>query len=277
MNQDLGAFLRAYRARVTPQEAGLHTGGDRRVEGLRREEVAVLAGVSADYYTRLEQGRERTPSAQVVDALCTALRLGPDARLHAFRLAKLSPTAPETVDQVSPELRQMMDAFPHAAAYVTNPAFRVLATNAAAAALIAPLQRPEGILSTIFLGDIARDYYTNWDEVARASVGALRLATGFTPPHPDVAALVTQLHRDSADFRRLWDDQSVSGLTLTRKTIRHPEVGVLHLNYQTLDVRSAPGQQLTVVTAEPGSPSADALALLATLGTPAYPGRSCRG
>ena len=261
----LGDFLRAQRARVSPREVGLSTGGDRRVSGLRREEVAVLAGVSADYYTRLEQGRERTPSAQVVDALCTAFRLGPDARDHAFRLAKLSPTAPGAVEEVSPELLQMIDGFPHAAAYVTNPALRVLATNPAAAALIAPIRQPRGILGTIFLSDVAREYYVNWDLVARTSVDALRHSAGFVPPHPEVPELVERLHHDSADFRRMWDEQNVSGLALTRLAIRHPDVGPMDLIYQAFDVRSAPGQQLTVVTAEPGSPSADAMALLATL------------
>ena len=261
----LGDFLRAQRARVSPREVGLSSGGDRRVAGLRREEVAVLAGVSADYYTRLEQGRERTPSAQVVDALCTAFRMAPDARNHAFRLAKLSPTAPGAVEEVSPELLHMIDSLPHAAAYVTNPALRVLATNPAAAALIAPIRQPQGVPSAIFLSEAARDYYADWDLVARTTVDALRHSVGFVPPHPEVPELVTRLHHDSADFRRMWDEQNVSGLTLTRLAIRHPRVGPMELIYQAFDVRSAPGQQLTVVTAEPGSPSAGALALLATL------------
>ncbi|GAA2577083.1 helix-turn-helix transcriptional regulator [Winogradskya consettensis] len=263
----LGDFLRGQRARVSPREAGLPSVGDRRVAGLRREEVAVLAGVSADYYTRLEQGRERSPSAQVVDALCTALRLGADARAHAFRLAGLAPSTPGAVENVSPELRQMMDAFPHAAAYITNPAFRVLAANPTAAALIAPIQGPEGILGSIFLSPAARDYYVNWDDVAQAAVHALRLSAGFVPQHPEVTDLVTLLHAESDAFRRIWDDHTVSGLALTRKTIRHPLVGVMDLNYQTFDIRSAPGQQLTAVTAQAGSDGAERLALLATAST----------
>jgi transcriptional regulator with XRE-family HTH domain len=265
-NNQLGDFLRAQRARISPHDVGLPSVAARRVTGLRREEVAVLSGVSADYYARLEQGRERTPSAQVVDAICHALQLAPDAREHAFRLAKLSPTAARTGETVSPELLQTMEAFPHAAAYVTNPAFRVLIANPAATALITPLQqRDPNVLAALFLDPAARDFYVNWDEVSKASVSALRLAEGFTPAHPEVTDLIARLRRDSTIFCELWDDHTVAGLTATRKTIRHPEVGMLTLSYQTFDVRSAPAQQLTVATAAPESPSADALALLGTL------------
>ena len=261
----LGDFLRAQRARVAPVDVGLPDIAGRRVTGLRREEVAVLAGVSVDYYTRLEQGRERTPSAQVVDAICGALRLSPDARQHAYRLAKLAPTFQPPPGTVSPELVQLMDAFPGAAAYVVDPAFRVIAANASARALLGPTQLEAGGLEYIFLEPSARDYFVEWDVVARASVGAIRLAAGFASPHPAVPPLVERLLRESSDFAALWADHTVSGLNITYKVINHPDVGRVKLTYQTLDVRDAPGQQLTVATAPVGSPSADALALLGTI------------
>lgn len=261
----LGDFLRAQRARVAPVDVGLPDVAGRRVTGLRREEVAVLAGVSVDYYTRLEQGRERTPSAQVVDAICGALRLSPDARQYAYQLAKLAPTIEPASGTVSSELLQLMDAFPGAAAYVVNPAFRVIAANATARALLGPTQLTAGGLEYIFLEPDARDYFVEWDVVARASVSALRLAAGFAVPFPAVPPLVGRLLRESSDFAALWADHTVSGLNITYKVINHPDVGRIELTYQTLDVRDAPGQQLTVATAPVGSPSADALALLGTI------------
>lgn len=222
--------------------------------------------MSADYYARLEQGRERTPSAQVVEAICTALRLSPDARAHGYRLAHLAPTTQPAGEEVSAELLRLMDAFPASAAYVVNPAFRVLAANATAAALIGPTQFEHGTLSYVFLGPSAKSYFGNWDVVARASVSALRLAEGYARPHPGVPPLVERLLRESSEFAQLWADQTVAGLSVTEKTINHPDVGRLELVYQTFDVRDAPGQQLTVATARAGSDaSADALALLGTL------------
>ncbi|MFF3751477.1 helix-turn-helix transcriptional regulator [Streptomyces sp. NPDC002018] len=261
----LGEFLRAQRARVSPRDVGLPDIGSRRVKGLRREEVAVLAGVSADYYARLEQGRERSPSAQVIDATCTALRLSPDARAHAYRLARLAPSTRATGETISPELVQLMDGFAHGAAYVVNPAFRVLATNATAVALIGPEQLDAGAMPYLFLNPAARAYFVEWEVVARAAVSALRLAAGYTPAHPEVGPLVERLRRESPSFAALWDDHEVTGLTITYKVIDHPDVGRISLSYQTLDVRDAPGQQLIVATAPPGSPSADALALLGSI------------
>lgn len=261
----LGEFLRAQRARVSPADVGLPDIGGRRVAGLRREEVAVLAGVSVDYYARLEQGRERTPSTPVVESLASALRLSPDARAHVFRLARLSPGSQPVPGPVSDELLQLMAAFPHAAAYVIDPGFQIVAANATARALLGEGQLRSGAMDFLFLDPAARDYFVTWDRVARAAVSALRLAVGFHIPHPSVPPLIARLRSESREFADLWQDQTVAGLTMTEKTIDHPEVGRLTLTYQTLDVRDAPGQQLTVALAEVGSPSADALALLGSL------------
>lgn len=261
----LGEFLRAQRSRLAPADVGLPDVGARRVHGLRREEVAVLAGVSVDYYARLEQGRERTPSAQVVDALCTALRISPDARAHAFRLAKLAPAVQPEPGPVSDELLQLMDAFPHAAAYVVDPGFQILAANTTARALLGPSQLSLGAIDFVFLDPAARAYFVHWDDVARAAVSALRLAAGYVTPHPAVPPLVARMCAGSPEFAAFWADHTVAGLGMTAKVINHPEVGRLTLNYQTLDVRETPGQQLTVATAPADSPSADALALLGNL------------
>lgn len=265
MDNELGEFLRAQRARITPGEVGLRTVGTRRVAGLRREEVAVLAGVSADYYARLEQGREQAPSPALMDSICRALQMKPDARDHAFRLARLAPTTRATDEEPTHHLRQLLDSFPKAAAYVVNPAFRVIAANGIATALLAPAHHDSQVMQYLFLDPTASTYFVNWDDVARAAVSAMRLAAGFTPPHPEVATLVRRLYARSPAFAEMWDDRTVQGLTSVHKLIRHPEVGDLELWYQTFDVREAPGLQLTVATAEPGSPSEDALALLGTL------------
>jgi transcriptional regulator with XRE-family HTH domain len=261
----LGEFLRAQRARINPGDVGLPDVGVRRVPGLRREEVAALAGVSADYYARLEQGRERTPTAPVVETLCAALRLSPDARDHLFRLARLSPGSQGRGGPVSTELAELLDAFPQAAAYVVDPVFRIVAANPTAQALLGPRQLEHGAVDYLFLDPEARRYFDDWEQVGRAAVSALRLSAGYARPHPDLPALIGRLREASPQFATWWSDQTVAGLTVTRKIINHPDVGRLTLTYQTFDVRDAPGQQLTVATAAPHTSSADALTLLGSL------------
>lgn len=261
----LGEFLRAQRARISPGEVGLPEVGVRRVPGLRREEVAVLAGVSADYYARLEQGRERAPTASVVETLSVALRLSADARDHLFRLARLAPGSQGIGGQASAELTVLLDAFPQAAAYVVDPVFRIIAANPTARELLGPQQLARGAMGFLFLDPGARQYFDDWGQVARAAVSVLRLGAGYARPHPDLLPLIDQLRASSLDFATLWADQTVAGLTVTRKVIHHPEVGRLELTYQTFDVRDAPGQQLTVATAVPGTSSADALSMLGSL------------
>lgn len=268
----LGDFLRASRSNLDPEEAGLVGGrGTRRVAGLRREEVAVLAGVSADYYARLEQGRERNPSSQVLDAIGRALRLDSDSRGHLYRLAGMNPSlrAGSSRDLVDPALLTLLDSFPAAAAYVLGPSFDILATNAAATALLSPFavagaDGPLNMVRVLFTHPEATTVFTEWDTVTGATVHALRLNAGYDPTNPAILALLDEMLPVEA-FQSLWEDQTVAGLARAYKVFVHPSVGRIELTYQTFEVRDAPGQQLLVGTPSIGSASADALALLGTL------------
>lgn len=264
---ELGGFLRAHRAQRSPEDAGVLYSGQRKVTGLRREEVAVLAGVNADYYTRLEQGREIHPSPQVLDALCRALDLGPDAREHLYRLAGTTPEgAPVPVPQtVSPELRQLMDGYPHTPAFVLNRVLDVLATNTLADALFSPFRAVDNLARMTFLDPAGRRFYARWDWTAQVTVANLRVAAGFDPHDPGLRQLVAELTEGSEHFRALWAAHQVRGKTREPKHLVHPDVGPLTLTYQAFDVRSAPGQQLIIYHAEPATPSAHALALLSSL------------
>jgi len=274
----LGEFLRASRAHLDPEDAGLVGGrGTRRVAGLRREEVAVLAGVSADYYARLEQGRERGPSSQVLDAIGRALHLDSDARGHLYRLAGMNPNlrAGSSRDLVDPALLTLLDSFPTAAGYVLGPSFDILATNAVAAALLSPFaepgdEAPINMVRVLFRHPEAKTVFVEWDTVTRATVHALRLNLGFDPTNPAITALVDEMLRVD-EFRTLWEDQTVAGLARAYKVFVHPAVGRVELTYQTFDVRDAPGQQLLVGTPAAGSASADAVALLGTMHATAEP------
>lgn len=265
---ELGQFLRASRSRIDPADAGLAGGvSGRRVAGLRREEVAVLAGVSADYYGRLEQGRERNPSPQVLDAIGRTLRLPADAREHLFRLAGLNPrlTPDNPRNQVDASLLELLDAFPSSAAYVLGSAFDVLATNTIADALLSPFEGERNMPRILFTHPEATNVFAEWGRLCRATVQALRLNAGRFPDDPAIRAVVDELTGASPAFVELWNEQTVSSLVRAIKVFVHPKAGRIELTYQTFDSHDAPGQQLLVGTPQPGSRSEEALSYLASL------------
>lgn len=263
----LGDFLRARRACVSPDEIGLRSAGTRRVPGLRREEVAVAAGVSVDYYVRLEQGRERHPSRQVVDALAGALRLDHDAREHLGRVAGLgpNPVADARPERADPELLRLLELWPETPAIVLGRAYDVLAANRLADALFGGLGRSANLMHRVFLHPEARTFYADWEVVAGNSVAGFRMQHGAAPRDPRIVAVARELLSSSPDFVRLWERHDTRRKRLEAKRFRHPEVGELTLHMTAFDVASAPGQQLVVYHATPGSPSADALRLLGAL------------
>ena len=264
---DLGDYLRGRRATLVPADVGLPTTGVRRVPGLRREEVALLAGVSVDYYTRLEQGRERSPSVQVLDALAVSLRLDDDGRRHLFGLAGSTPRprgAP-AVGTVDPSLLRLMQAWPDNPALVYNRAYDVLAANALATALFGEFGAVGNLMLLVFTEPAARTFYADWATVAADSVAGFRMGYGAAPDDPRTRAVLAELLDRSEDFRQLWARHDARRKSLTVKTFHHREVGTVTLKMQTFDVRSAPGQELVVYDAEPGGPDADALAILGSV------------
>jgi transcriptional regulator with XRE-family HTH domain len=262
----LGLFLRARRALVRPEDAGLPAGSRRRVAGLRREEVAVLAGVSTDYYVRLEQGRERSPSAQVVDALARVLGLEEDAADHLHRLARPVGDRPRPRSEaVGPALLRMMEGWHRTPAVVLDRCLVVLAHNVLGGALFAGHVHSGDLPRLVFLDPDAREFYPDWESVAQNTVAALRASAGTGSDDPRLIATVGELSLRSEEFRRLWARHDIRRKTAESKRFRHPLVGELTLDYESLTVNSAPGRQLVVYQAEPGRPSEQALALLGSL------------
>lgn len=276
-NRELADFLRRARSQVDPSRAGLLPDGRvRRVPGLRREEVALLAGVSTDYYARLEQGRPIVPSAAVVEALGRALGLDAAGRAHLEDLIGLTaaPTQRRSrgVQRVRPGLYQLLDSLDGEPAIVLGRRTDVLATNRMARALFADFDRlpvqQRNYARWMFLDDDARALFVDWPDMARAAVESLRFEVGRDPDDRATTALVTELREQSGEFDRWWEQHRVHQRTHGSKRLRHPIVGELTVEYETLAPPGDPDTTLYVYTAEPGSPSRRALDLLASWAAP---------
>ncbi|MGX1775627.1 helix-turn-helix transcriptional regulator [Nocardia brasiliensis] len=271
---DIREFLSSRRARITPAQAGLPAyGGNRRVKGLRREEVALLAGVSVDYYVRMERGSLAGASDGVLDAVAAALQLDEAERDHLFHLARRSGTSSgprrRPAGPVRSTLQQVLDAVSAAPAWICNGRYDVLATNQLARALFSPVladpRRPANTARFIYLApEAARDFFVDYDRIANDVAAKLRMEAGRNPHDEDLIALVGELSTRSELFRQQWASRDVRLRRSGRKRLHHPIVGRLDLDVESLELPAEPGLHLTIYTAPPGTPTADNLTLLAS-------------
>jgi transcriptional regulator with XRE-family HTH domain len=262
----LGEYLRARRELVDPAAAGLRVTGVRRTPGLRREEVATLAGISADYYLRLEQGRDRNPSAQVLEALARVFGLDPTATQYLLSLSAARPAAPRRPrgETVAAGIRQLLDVL-CLPAFVENRMFDVLAANRLATALSPAVRPGANRLRSVFLDEDEQDLYPDWEHAAGGMVASFRASIGTDVEDPRIAQLVGELSLASEPFRRLWARHDVKALAGSPARIRHPQVGLLELRREKLSIGDSGGQLLVIYHAEPGSDSARSIALLGSL------------
>jgi transcriptional regulator with XRE-family HTH domain len=285
--QEIREFLTSRRARITPEQAGLTSYGSRRVPGLRREEVAVLAGVSAPYYTRLERGDMSGVSESVLDALARALELDDAERAHLFDLARAAqpaaarPRRRQAKQRVRPEVQWSLDAITGAAAFVGNERLDLLAANLLGRALFSELYaapaRPVNTARFLFLDPRAEAFFGDWNRVAAESVAILRSAAGRDPYNRELSDLVGELATQSEAFRTRWAAHNVRFHNTGVKHLNHPVVGELYLTFNRLDLAADPGLTIFTYTAEPGSRSEEALKLLGSWAAtidPAEPARA---
>jgi transcriptional regulator with XRE-family HTH domain len=263
----LGDFLRARREQIRPEDVGLIGGARRRVPGLRREELAILAGISVDYYLRLEQGRDKNPSAEVINALAGALKLDVKAteylhQLAAPRAARAQPGSGETPADGTDEL---IDHFSLPAIVVTR-CLDVVAANPLARALSCGFVPGENFLRWRLLDPQARDRFVNWEEATDVAISGLREAAGSDPDDPRLRALIDELSRSSTRFRELWARADVGYRTVVMH-LRHHRVGDLYLRTNRFNIPHSGGQHMLTYRAEPGSTSAAALDALRAMTT----------
>ena len=273
-------FLVSRRARITPEQAGLPAYGvNRRVAGLRREEVALLAGVSIDYYTRLERGRAAGASDSVLDGIARAHHLDEAERAHQFDLARAAaPAAPQAPRRpasqpgrgpvIRPSVRRILDSMTTTPAYIRNARLDILAANRLGAALFAPVlaspARPANNARFLFLDPAGREFYADWERQAQDVVAMLRTEAGHSPHDKALSNLIGELSTRSEHFRTWWAAHNVRFHRTGTKRFRHPAVGDLTLTYEALDLAADEGLRISAYSAEPGTPSDDALKLLAS-------------
>ncbi|MCT9821232.1 helix-turn-helix transcriptional regulator [Microbacterium sp. W1N] len=266
-------FLSTRRARLTPDRAGLPAfGGNRRVPGLRREEVALLAGVSVDYYTRLERGDLSGASESVLDSLARALQLDEAETAHLFDLARTASASPSSrrprrkTDAVRPSLQRLLDAMTEAPAIIRNNYYDYVAANALARALYAPVfaEAAPNSARFAFLNPAAQEFYPEWEKNTQELVASMRGEAGRNPYDRRLTDLVGELSTRSDRFRTLWAAHNVRYHRSGVKKLHHPVVGDLELTYEAFELPADPGLTLSTYTAEPGTASADALKVLAS-------------
>jgi len=268
----LGAFLRSRRDALTPAQAGIDAfPGPRRVPGLRKEELAVLAGLSPDHYSRLEQGRQHTVTDEVLGALSRALRLDDVERAHLRDLAAPAArrrwAAPEPPARADPGMLRLIGALDHVPALLLGRRSQVLARNALLTAVLGtPMEPGSSFVQWLFLDPDARARILNWAEFASAAVAALRYEIGRHPDDRRLAEQIEELRRRDADVDRWWADQRVTFRTSVAKHISHPTAGPLRFGIESVIGPHDPEQRLIVYTVEPGSPTAQALPFLASWG-----------
>ncbi|WP_405139644.1 helix-turn-helix transcriptional regulator [Sphaerisporangium sp. NBC_01403] len=271
---EIREFLSSRRARITPEQAGLPAyGGNRRVKGLRREEVAMLAGVSVDYYVRMERGTLAGASDSVLESLARALQLYEAEHDHLFDLARKSNASPaprrrSAPQQVRPSVQQVLDAITDAPAWVRNDRHDMLAANRMARALYTPMladpRRPANSARFIYLDPASKEFFQDWERAADDIAAMLRSEAGKHPYDKALTELIGELSTRSETFRQRWAAHNVRFHRTGFKKLHHPVVGDLDLNFEAMELPSDPGLTILVYTAAPGTPSADALKLLAS-------------